>query len=262
MTALQHVYLTAHGSWVAGPWVGEAAQFGLRLATVLGSEAPAKGTVFTLPTHGDAVLDQGTEAGTNGVLTRTWTARRGVLGSDENFDAGWQIGVAEDVVTFLTAIKSLNSAAWNWTHIKMAPVGVDGKTLQPSSVYTLTPIGGTGTGTLPPQVAYAVSMRANLIGRRGRGRIYLPALSSNSAVLDTSGTAATAFQTTMRTAFVALVNDLQNLPGAPDYLPFVTIMSPGLTSGVRPSQVRTGNRFDTIRSRREQVAEAYGFTAL
>lgn len=261
MTALQHVYVTAHGSWQSGPWVGESAQFGVRLATVLGTEAPAKGTVFTLPEHGDVVLDQGSEAGTNGTLTRTWTARRGVLGSDENFDAGWQIGCAEDVVTFLNAIKSYWAPAFAYTHVKLAPVGANGKTLQPSSVYSITPIAGAGSGTLPPQVAYAVSMRANLIGRRGRGRIYLPAIAGGSA-LAADGTAIGGFQTGIRTAFVALVNNLQNLPGAPDYLPFVTIMSPGLTTGVRPSQVRTGNRFDTIRSRREQVAEAYGFTAL
>ena len=88
----------------------------------------------------------------------------------------------------------------------------------------------------------------------------LPALADNQC--DPAGVWATAQANTVRAAFVTLVNDLQNLPGAPDYLPLVSIMSPGQTTAFRPLEVRTGQRIDTIRSRREQTVESYTTTAL
>ena len=261
MTALQHVYLTIHGSWNSGPWVGEGAQFGLRLCTADTSSAPALGTIWTPETNGDAVVDSGTQSGANGILTKTWTARRGLPASTENFDAGMQIDMAEDMRTFVDVIKANMATNFRWTHVKVSPVSAAGKAIQSSSVYAFTtPIAGTGSGTLPPQIAMALSLRADIIGRRGRGRIYLPALVP--AVNDTTGVVPTATQTVLRTAFKALVDNLQNLPGTPQYIPIVSILSPGQATVVRPSQIRTGNRLDTIQSRRRQVAEVYATTAL
>lgn len=261
MTALQHVYLTAHGTWNSGPWAGEGAQFGLRLCTADTASAPALGTIWTPEINGDAVVDSGTQAGTNGTLTKTWTARRGLPGSTENWDAGLQIDMAEDMRTFLVAITAYHATFFRWTHVKVSPVSAAGKAIQSSSVYTFTtPIAGTGAGTLPPQIAMALSLRADIIGRRGRGRIYLPALVP--AVNDTTGVVPTATQATFRTAFKTLVDNLQNLPGTPQYIPIVSILSPGQATVVRPSQIRTGNRLDTIQSRRRQVAEVYATTAL
>lgn len=262
MTALQHIYVTAHGSFNSGSWVGEAAQFGLRLAIGETGAMPDKGTTFDMELQGDVATDQGTTAGTNGTLTRTWTARRGPTGSTENCDAGFQIDVAEDVRTFLNTIKAYQGSQFRWTHIKLAPVSAAGATIGTSSVYTLTsPLAGGGSQMLPPQAAFALTMRANILGRTGRGRIYVPAL-SNQAFLSSDGVISSTPQTALRAAFVTLINDLQNLPGTPDYVPLVVITSPGKASAVRPSEVRTGQRIDTIRSRREQVPETYTTTAL
>ena len=261
MTELQHVYVTAHGSFASGAWVGEAAQFGLRLAIGETGAMPAKGSIFDLALNGDVVTDSGSTAGTHGTLTRTWTARRGPTGSTENADDGFQIDCAEDVWTFLDAVKAYTVNTFRWTHIKLAPIGASGATIGASSTYTLTtPLVGGGTSGLPPQCAVAVTMRANILGRRGRGRIYLPAITSN--VLATDGTLSGTPQTTWRSSFVTLIDALQNLPGTPDFVPIVTVMSAGSASGVRPSEVRVGNQVDVIRSRREQVSEIYGTTAL
>lgn len=261
MPAMQHVYLTAHGSWSSGPWVGEAAQIGLRLCFAPVASAPVKGAIFTPLGNGDADMDQGTLAGTNGTLTRTWIARVGPAGSTFDHGATQQVDFAEDLRTFLDAIKGNVSSAFRWTHIKQAAVAADGSTIQPSSVYTFTsPLAGTGSNTLPPQVAMAISMRADIIGRRGRGRIYLPALSTG--LLASDGTIAATPANTLRSSFVTLVNNLQNVSGWSTYMPIVSILSAGSADAVRPSQVRTGNRFDTIQSRRRQVAEAYATTPL
>lgn len=261
MATLQHIYLTAHGSWASGPWVGEAGQFGLRLPFALTVGAPDKGTIFTPLVNGDVAIDQGSQAGANGTLTRTWAARIGGLGSEQNADAALQVDMAEDLRTFLVALAALQSNAWRWTHVKLAPISANGDTVQSSSVYTFTtPVAGSVSSTQPPQLAVALSLRADIIGRRGRGRIYLPGM--GQSIIATDGTLATSSASTMRTAFKTCVDALQNLPGTPEAIPIVSVMSPGSATAVRPSQIRTGNRFDTIQSRRRQVAESYTTLAL
>lgn len=268
MRPIQHIYVTAHGRFKSGAWVGEQAQFGLRLVMLTPGARPAKGDQFEMPLNGDAVSDQGSSSGTNGALYRTWTGRIGGTGSTENFSPALQIEIAEDIRKFLEAIKATTSSAFEWFAVKMMPVAADGKVCTDqdgnrlaSSIYQFTtPVAGSGTGLLPPQCSVAVSMRAPVLGRRGRGRIYLPALADNQCTSD-GVWATTGGSATVRPAFVTLINDLQDYPGA-DADPMVCITSPGKSTAFRPLEVRTGQRIDTVRSRREQVAETYTTTAL
>ena len=261
MTAPTHVYATLHGSFTGGPWLGEAAQIGLRLVPHEQETAPAKGTEFDLPAQGDVVADMGETTGTHGTLARLWSFRMGSPGIRPNYDDGVQVDVAEDLWTFANAVKAYTSNVFAWTHVKQAAVGSDGKTIKGSSIYTFTAAlqGGGSSGIMPPQLAAAVSLRAPIAGRRGRGRIYLPAL---SAALEPNGTLLTAATSNWRTNMKTLVESLANLPGISDYQLLVSLMSPDSASAVRPSQVRTGNRCDTIQSRRRQVPESYTTLAL
>lgn len=257
--AMQHVYITAHGRWHTGDWLGETAQFGLRL-TYEGS-LPDRGALYTPGTNGNVVADSGTQAGTNGVLTKAWSCRVGPVGSSDDCDAGSQIDFAEDLRTFLDSIKGNFSQNFRWEHFKACPIGATGKAEGYSSTYTLnTPVTGTATGHMPPQIAMAISLRAPVLGRKGRGRFYLPAVASTLATTDGKINATTAG--TIRGHAVTLLGNLENPPGLPEYVPVVAIMSAGAAQAIRPTQVRTGNRFDTIRSRREQVAESYTATDL
>lgn len=261
MSNLMHVYLTAHGSYPSGSWVGESAQIGVRLAFAPVVGGPAKGDIFT-PLEGGAITPTyGSQAGTNGTLAKTWTARVGDTGSLENFDAAAQIDAAEDVRTFLNSVKPYQDPAFRWTHIKCAAVDADGKTPVVASIYTLTtPIVGSGTNALPPQVAMAVSSRANLVGRRGRGRVYIPAIAATAVTTD--GTIGSSAASTMRTAFKTLIDSLQATPGFSTLQPIYFVGSADSPTVVRPVEVRTGNRLDTIQSRRRQVAEVYTTLAL
>ena len=101
MRPIQHLYVTAHGQYTAGTWFGEAGQFGLRLTIGQTGAMPEKGTMFTIPVNGDAVIAQGTEMGTHGTLYKTFSGRRGGPGSNENFDGGFLIDCAEDIWKFL-----------------------------------------------------------------------------------------------------------------------------------------------------------------
>jgi hypothetical protein len=263
MAALQHIYVTAHGEWTTANWIGEKAQFGLRLAIVQDSAAPAKGSIFTIPTNGDVDLDSGTSAGTHGTLTRTWTARRGPVGNSENCDAAFQVDLAEDLWTFLDGLKARVKDSFRWTHVKIAPMLATGAYGAPSATYQYTtPIAGTSTsGTnFPPEVALAVSLRANVLGRRGRGRIYFPGLITTESASD--GTVASATRTAFASAMGTLVTNLEDAPGTEEYGPLVMVTSSGSSTGVRPAEIRVGNHWDAQRRRQHQVPEVYTIQAL
>jgi len=257
MAELHHIYVTAHGEYGANAWSGEKAQFGVRLCITEGAAEPAKGTVYTPISNGDIVVDSGSQAGTNGTLTRTWKARLGPIASTDNADAAMQADLADDVWTFLNATKSKVWSGFSWTHVKIAPILSTGGYGAPSAVYQFTsPMAGTDvTGALPPEVAIAISLRAPIIGRRGRGRIYLGGLGKSA--LNGDGTVAGATQIQLRDAMASLVTNLEDMPGTETYGPTVSVLSAGAATAVRPSQVRVGNHMDAQRRRQHQVPETY-----
>jgi hypothetical protein len=263
MPTLGHIYLTAHGEYITAPWAGERAQIGVRLAVAEELALPGKGTTFTPLENGDVVIDGGTQAGTNGTLTRTWSARLGPTGSLDNADAAMQADLGDDFWTFLNATKGLLSSSFRWTHVKIAPITAAGKYAAPSAVYQFTtPLtGGIASNMNPPELACAVSFRAPVIGRRGRGRFYMPALSKN-AIDGTNGTVASATRTGLRDAAATLVANLENLPGTEEYTTLVAVMSAGSETAVRPSEIRVGDHWDVQRRRQDQALEVYSSVAL
>lgn len=264
MAQLQHIYVTAHGEFTETNWVGERAQIGVRLAIATEGSEPPKGSMFTLdPSNGDVVMDSSTHAGAHGTLTRTWTARLGPVGSAENADHLFQTDLAEDFWTYLTAVSATLYTGFRWTHVKIAPVLADGAYGAPSATYTFSsPIAGgaTGQSLLPPEVALAVSFRAAVLGRRGRGRFYLPALTTGW--ITNAGLVQTTPRDTVRSATATLVTNLENAPGNEEYGPILVTMSAGSSTATRPSEVRIGNHFDAQRRRQHQVAETYAVTPL
>lgn len=264
MTGIAEIYLTAHGQWAAGhSFNGEKAQIGVRMCVEAVASAPTKGSIFDKSIGGVAALVAASVAGVNGTLTQTWDGNTGnpILGL--NFIGTYQADACDDMWTFLNAIKGLVTPSFSWTHCKIAPIMDDGKYGAPSSTYTFTtPLAGTGTlhTELPVECAAAVTFRAPVLGRRGRGRFYVPGL-TNAQCSD--GTITNAAADSLKAAAVNLVNNLQNLPGGPfTYMPIVAVTSAGQTKAVRPSEVRVGNHWDVQRRRQAQVPETYRSTAL
>lgn len=258
MAALQHVYVTAHGQYTDAAWTEERAQFGLRLCIADVTAQPAKGSQFSPLLSGDVVGDSGSETGTHGTLTRTWTARLGPVGSTDNADAAWQIDLAEDVWIFLDSLKTNVDDGFRWTHVKIAPILASGQYGAPAAIYQFTTaiVGQDVTKAMPPECAIAVTWRANVLGRRGRGRIYMPGFTSGNA-LNSDGTVSSGFRTTLSSNAKTMILNLDNPPGTPDYGPIVAVMSAGSSTAVRPAQVRVGSHWDSQRRRQQQMAEQY-----
>jgi len=263
MADLHHIYVTAHGEYTGTPWLGEKAQIGIRLPIASEASLPEKGTTWTPIDNGEVVVDAGTQAGVNGTLTRTWAARLGPIGSPDNADAAMQADLGDDMWTFLNATKALLATPFRWTHVKIAPILAGGGYGAPSAIYQFTaPLAGTGgAAMLPPEVAIACSFRAPIIGRRGRGRFYLPG-AGVAGTLANDGTVIDSARTTLVGAMQTLVTNLENIPGVEDFGPLVSVLSAGSATAVRPSQVRVGTHFDAQRRRQHQVAEVYTSGAL
>lgn len=261
MPNVSHVYLSAHGEYHgSSPWVGEFAQMGVRVAYHPAVSPPTRGVVFTIGPNGAVETASGSQAGTNGTLTKSFTFRIGDTGSTENCDADEQISLAEDMRTFLASCAPYQAASFRWTHVKIAACDTDGKYRVPAAVYLFTsPIVGSASGTygttMPPEVALALSLRAPIVGRRGRGRMFLPGLAVSAAATD--GLVASGTATALSTALKTLVTNLDDRPGTPLMDACTIVTSVGLSTAVRPSQARVGNHFDVQRSRQHQVSEAY-----
>lgn len=269
MAALSQVYVTMHGSY-SGAWAGEHAQMGFRLGIFDVDTPPLRGRQVSIPSHGEVVPDGGETEGDNGTLGNTWTARLGGTGSPINANGGWQADIADDCYDFLTALKGWNCNLFSWTHVKLAPVGPDGAYAAPASTYTFTtPIVGSGTNVSPPELAIALSLRAPVVGRKGRGRLYFGGLSAGNdqtsttnPVFDNAGRTNSKFSTAALAALSQLIANVENPRGQNFFIPAVLVTSAGSSTGVRPSEIRIGDHIDVQRRRQHQVPENYAVQAL
>lgn len=263
MAEMQHVYVTAHGNYTPSVWAGEHFQIGLRLGMWDSGNEPARGAMVTMPLNGNVVKDTGSYSGANGTLARAWAARIGPTGSGENADAAWQTDICEDFRAFLVSLATKQSAVVRWTHFKIAPILADGKYGEHGATYQLTtPIVGSGTvdasrRPLPPEVALALTLRANILGRRGRGRMFLPGFYSDPNSVDADGCVYSGLATTILGYAQTLIAALENAPGSEAYGPLVVITSAGKPDAVRPVEVRVGNHWDVQRRRQTQATETY-----
>lgn len=255
MAGIGHFYVTAHGEYVSGPWVGESAQIGLRW-TAQTDGNPDPGPIINMPDLGPAQAVFIEDDATDWTATRTFNMNFPGVGPQ----ADWynvSDDLASDFLAFLTAVKVNQAPAFQWKTLKVAPIERGtGKYLAPSTIYTLkAPIAGTAQGTNAPELAIACSMRTAIVGKRGRGRVYLPGLGTN--VMDTSGQVSSTVLTLLATQLRLLVSGMKNLPGLDQAVPDVIICSADSVTAVIPHEVRVGNHFDVQRRRQHQVAEVY-----
>jgi len=249
------VYITAHWDGT-GEWAGESLQCGWRMGYVPVGAVPDLGAEFTpqVANITDGTMSTGSDATWNWL--DAWQAEFGadVWHSAENLAA------ATAILTYWNAIKSQMHAAFTLSRVKTALIEPDGSYAYPSSIYSLkVPVAGSGTGTTsaPPEVAICTTLRAPVLGRRGRGRWYSPPPAIGSGT-NNLGKVLAAWRTTMVNAGKTLVDSF-NAIGAPgtDYTPLVAVAAATSSTMIRPTEVRVGDHFDAQRRRQHQVAEVY-----
>lgn len=208
------------------------------------------------------------------------------FGGAEIWSTGFYVGsvnadVSNPTQQFADAIRTAWTAFWggatsyvssNWKvdNVKVAQVGVDGKTLMENVVHA--PYGTALQGTaaspiLPPQIALVASLEnAGARGLAAKGRMYLPGI---AATLGTNGqisvTNAGTIAANMKTFFdavnsaaptgetVILASQGRRVKGSDgQYAPV-----PGTAVNAVVNRVRVGSVYDTQRRRRNQMVETY-----
>lgn len=251
-----HFYMTMHGEFT-GAWVGEFAQMGIRIGCwPIGTSG---GPVRALHDLGAPTQTYNTYDVTNFNVVQNF--EQDLPGAPASFSE-YCDDLALDAYTFLNSIKAQQATLFRWTHLKIAPVELGtGKTRVPASLYTLkSPIIGSAAGMTPPEVSIAMSLRAPIVGRRGRGRMYLPGIANNT--IGSDGKIAAATRTTMAGVVKTFVDSLGNTPGVDTTQTRVIITSAPSVDCVFPSEVRVGDHADAQRRRQHQVDEVYSVTAL
>jgi hypothetical protein len=116
--------------------------------------------------------------------------------------------------------------------------------------------GSTGGNSLPSQTALVVSLtggtRPN--GAPMKGRFYLPP--PHAGTLTTDGTLATAHQAKVAAGVMRFINTLNSAGHK------VSIWSRTYGTVNPVTSIRVGNKFDTVRSRRNKLPETYDLRAI
>ena len=262
MTTITHLYMTLHGAYTTGEWAGETAQMGLRIYPqhVAGG---AFGPYIDFERAFDVTETFNSADGAIFSTAQNWianatTAPASVIGLSQ------QEALAATMHTFANALKPLTTSQFSFQSIKLAPIypaetllGPVGKYAAPASVFTFkAPIAGgvAGTVNMPPQDAICLSLRSPVVGRSGRGRMYVPAMVQGSC---TNGLVASATRTSLVNAGKAFVNAVESLSFGADSSYRVVVCSAGSSRGVPPREVRVGDEWDTQRRREAQRKENY-----
>lgn len=254
----KHLYCVLRGDYVSGALVTERWQIGVRLW----ADWSVPDDFGNLPSTGDYIAADHSAVVAGNTVTSTWDWSQGPTGG---YFAPWTY-LTDRATAFSTFITTANlSSQVRLREIRLypnlAPLGNAFEGRSASLVFGTPPSGAATGNPMPTEVANVMSLRTPQVGRRGRGRVYLPIHSS--AALDGTGFITTTVQSSARSATVVLLQALSANPAAPDALhvrPIVT-GSPWNKYGVI-REVRSGNIFDSQRRRRRQLDEVYVTTAV
>lgn len=193
----------------------------------------------------------------------------------------WGLPTATEQDAIITAIRSMwsgtsagISSSASLLEVRFAAIKQDGKvSMRDDGAYMqdkrpqVQLRGGGGVPNHPFQVAQVVTLETARAGATGRGRMYLP---TPTPVVDGEGlvapTVATATATALKTLFDG-VNAAMRAGGSPSPQRVVVASQGSIKQGQVPvntpvTGVRVGRVLDTIRTRRNNLAEGYLRTTL
>lgn len=256
MSNEKHLYAVFQGGYEDGSNGAEIWQFGVRLILNFGS-IDDQGT---LPNDWDVTTDSGSQTDGNWDSVFTFGVHKAPT---FDFDPmSYTVDYLQPTFETFMATQTFSSHT-KATGIKLSPIGSAGEVIEGRTVTSLANSdlpGGIGGDMLPTEVAHVVSFQTPLIGRRGRGRIYLPPAAASQ--LDATGRADTGRVAEVVADAQAFLEGLSYTGvgvGAPQVRPIVT-GDPWTHYGMITAG-RVGNVFDSQRRRRNRLDEAYsGFT--
>jgi len=255
----KHLLLTAIGDYTAAPMNVETWAVTLRLALVFGAIDP----VGTLPSNWEPSAVNINRNETDWTITGNWHVGGGNTFEPDDF---LNDQAAPAFASWIGAGPMSNYARLR--QLKLFPIGAPSGRAVPAPPYAqgtpclLTwtanyPTGATGSSVSPLQIAMVASHRTAQIGRKGRGRMFIPAVNPNQ--LDAATGQFTAARVTAAvTAQQALLQALTVSPTLPDDAHTHAIVTGApFVSYAKIDTVRVGNVPDTQRRRRRSLVETY-----
>ncbi len=252
MASGTHAYVVWHGSFVDHP--EEYWQIGVRFMLIGSALAP--NNTGPLPEFDVREVEVARDE-TDWTITSLWNA--GITLTDDITVDDWlndQLGPAG----LLLMSGTYTSSQVTLAGIKASPINGSGHVvgLRTSQLLFKTPLphGPTDIPQLPAECSVVASWRTPVIGRRGRGRVYLPP--TGSAILSEDGNLAGAQTAHIATGMTAFLEQTAVTPtGLANHwaLPIVT-GQPYTAYGV-VTEVRVGSVIDSQRRRRRSLHETY-----
>ena len=260
MAPPRHLYLTVRGGWNATNLAEEHWQFGLRFAGVFGQVDD----VGTFPQNLEAQAVQAERMSGGNYITTNFLLN-GPAGSGFSPDDWLEDVVSPAVIAFHGRTAGQAGAASNKAivqELRLYLVDSGGLVAQTNngparaSLNYGTPVAGADTiNMLPPQTAVAISLGTSRSGRRGRGRFYLPPLTSDA--LTTDGLLKSSVPPRIATAAQTFVRALNTSAPGQDLSMAVVVSGKPFTNYAKVTKVRVGDLVDTQRRRRKSIQEDY-----
>lgn len=253
----KHLYLVLQGDYVPNTLPGEIWQTGIRLGLVFGSVDP----IGTLPNNWDPVADTIARTESDCTINGNWLVR-GPATTEFHPDDYLYDQVKPAVESWLPGIQASNQVRLRT--LELAVIGAPNGAQVPAPPYAQGtpcrleytsgyPVGSVSTTQLPPQNSVVISHRTQQIGSHGRGRMFLPTLTS-AALSGAKIQSATVDD--IVEAHQALLAALADLGGGDGNIRPIVTGKPYVDYAVINS-IRVGNVMDTQRRRRNRITEVY-----
>lgn len=257
----KHLYVVAGGGYVDAGLSNEEWQVGVRYIWKTGD---APDPIGTLPNSWDVVALNTARTETDWRIDGNWTVEGGVTDLDVGDWLNDQLAPAFDAWLGQSAIHNIVRL----DTIKVYPIGAPTGLVIAAPPYsqgtpvTLTwtannPVGGGTSSVLPLQDSVVASHRTSQVGRRGRGRMFLPPASSliMSSTAGARGRITSGSVAAVAAAQVTLLEDTQLNGSGPSGWACPVVTGMPFEQYALITQVQVGDVMDTQRRRRNALIE-------
>lgn len=259
-----HLYVVLQGDYSSTQMAGEIWQTGLRFGA-----SPAAGTpvdVGPLDPFEVVALNQ-TVAEPTYNISSNWTTEMGLNDLDP---VSWLNDQVRPAAAAWISAANLFSSSVRLKSILVYPIRSPDGHVEPAPPYlagspcrldyTSSFPTGAVAGMLPPQTTAVVSTRTSQVGRRGRGRMFIPPFGASASSFGRLiGSAQTAAGAATKTMIEAMRLDGGG-PGGVWVYPIVT--GAPFSAYAVINQLRVGDVFDTQQRRRRSLVESFASTAV
>lgn len=256
----KHIYLTVGGGYIAAatPLAAETWQFGVRLPLVFGDVD----MIATLPSNWSPYADPQNHTETDWTTASNWSVEG--PGAVTWNPCDYLTDNVMPAARTLINTSGVFSASVQLRECRVYPIGSTGHAVPAPPYAAGTPAVGTFTGTLPvgagtgsnpPQVTAAITLRTQQIGRRGRGRCFGPMpVGTPTGTGTTAGIMTSTLQTNMLAAWKQFLEDISVVGlsgGSPSLRP--SVIGDPWTNYAAVTTISLDGVFDTQRRRRRSV---------